>query len=163
MYKPCFHGCRVLTNPSSAHPALKCKFASHRAQQAFVLTYTKNTHMSSPCFPLIQGELLYIWRQQTRHQVVYVICMKFKCDHACDSCCWCGGAVEGGGGSCGICCCCCSSPLLLTLISSKRSTGCLQMGHRLVWYLRTFAHSLHIHCTIRKMSKGFVIPKISRR
>lgn len=41
---------------------------------------------------------------------------------------------------------CCCSDLSLTLISNSRSTGCLHIGHRLVWNLRTFAHSLHMHC-----------------
>lgn len=39
----------------------------------------------------------------------------------------------------------CCSELLLRLISSSLSTGCLHIGHRLVWYLRTFAQPLHIH------------------
>lgn len=60
MYKPCFHGCRVLTNPSSAHPALKCKFASHRAQQAFVLTYTKNAHVFSLFSTYSRGAPVYM-------------------------------------------------------------------------------------------------------
>ena len=36
---------------------------------------------------------------------------------------------------------------LFTLISRSRSTGCLQMGHRSVWNLRTLAQPLHMHCT----------------
>lgn len=61
---------------------------------------------------------------------------------------WCRGGGVGSRGDCDACWGC-SSDLLLTLISSSRSTGWRQMGHRVVWYLRTLAHSLHIHCNKR--------------
>lgn len=46
-----------------------------------------------------------------------------------------------------------SSGALLTLISRSLSTGCRQMGHLFVWNLKTLAHPLHIHCTMRKRER----------
>lgn len=50
---------------------------------------------------------------------------------------------------------CWSSGRWLTLISNKRSTGCLHIGHLFVWYLKTFAQPLHIHWRYPKKKKIF--------